>query len=373
MMPANFELLPPPGSLTLHKAWQAFFDRYWSSAPLPPRPDGLSLKVQDRHRQSIGAIFYNPTSGKYFVRTYSESPPDIDFRISVEIKHADDEIEETDVLSVNFSHYTSAEPILPRSGEAPIPTGQVSVPSGSRMRLVMSAAPKNFPCGTESRRNTCTPEQQKWANDKFDRTEEAGRAFAAAVLNGEFEVFVCQKTATSERRLDQLDPAAWGIEAPDDDDQSTSSSACLARYHLLGQEKITENVLPYLSDLCGMTPYVWKKQFDNWLNSSPRHKPPVPRKSDSDSRILDSHCRLFKALEFLKISWPPKGQVSTTLAAKKVCNAQKARKIEPIGWRERLIRDVLDGKHTPSNRLAAADRLPRWWFGEPWSGNLPKK
>src|SRR5262245_11811420 len=148
-MSARMESSPPPGALKLHKAWQAFFERYWSSVPLPLRPDGLSLKVQDRHRQSIGAIFYNPTSGKYFVRTYSGSPPDIDFRISVEIKQEDGKIEQTDVLIVNFGHYTSAEPILPRSGEAPIPTGQVAVQSGSRMKLVLSAAPKDFPCRTE--------------------------------------------------------------------------------------------------------------------------------------------------------------------------------------------------------------------------------
>jgi hypothetical protein len=362
-MSVRTESAPPPGALKLHEAWKVFFERYWSSAPLPPRPDGLSLKVQDSGGRAIGAILWNSSSGRYFVCSYAESPPALAFPLSYAIKDSEEEIVRSDVIRVNFSS------VATRASDLEY---RVPVAHGTRLEFLTDGAPAGFSYSIRSGLDVRTTEQQEWENEKFDRSEEAGKLFADAFRNGDLEAFTCRNTASSERELDQLDPAAWGTEVVDEED-STSSSASLARHCLLSQEKIMKNVLAYLHDLDGWTAYVWKSKFNEWLDQSPRHRSPPPPKAGTEEKIIESNQRLYGAIIILRITWPPKGRISTSAVAKKICGAVKKGEIERIGWEYRTIQDVLDGKHEPSNRLARMGKLPRWWSGDPWPGNLQKK
>jgi hypothetical protein len=362
-MSARTESSPPPGALKLHEAWKAFFERYWGRAePLVPRPEGMSLKVRYSGSRAIGAILWNPLSGKFLVRSYGKSAPALTFPISYVIKDSDKEITHRDVINVNFC--SVAKQVVSHELE-----DRILVPRRSRLEFLTGGAPEGFSYSIRSGLDVLTTEQQKWEDEKFDRNEEAGKVFADAFRNGELEVFFCLKTA-SGRQLDQLDPAAWGAEATDGD-QSMSSSACLARCHLLSQDKIKENDLPSLSDWAGLTPYVFKSKFNRWLEKSPRHKSPAPGKIDSNGRILECHWRFYSAVKALRLSLPLK--ISVALAVGKVLKAERQAAFEAIGWGERIMRQVLSGRHGPSNKLVRDGRLSEWWSGAAWSGNLPKQ
>jgi hypothetical protein len=353
--------------LKLHEAWKAFFERYWGRAEsLASRPEGMSLKVRHSGNRAIAAILWNPLSGKFFVRSYGKSAPALTFPISYVIKDSDKEITHRDVINVNFCSVVKQKMVSHNELEDRIP-----VPRRSRLEFLTDGAPREFSYLIRSGVDARTSEQQKWEDEKFDRSEEAGKIFAEAFRNAELEAFTCRNTGSSERQLDQLDPAAWGTEVVDDD-ESTSSTASLARHCLLSQEKIMKNVLPCLHDLDGWTAYVWKSKFNEWLEKSPRHKSPAPRKIDSNDRILECHWRFYSAVKVLRLSLPLK--ISVADAVKKVLKAERqASPFEAIGWGERIMREVLSGRHGPSNHLVREGRLSEWWSGAPWPGNLPKK
>jgi hypothetical protein len=350
----------------------------------------MALKISDGDK-TIATVLYNPCTGRHFVRQNGRRQQK--FSIRYVIKDLDQAVKKKGRLPIDLNiAWTSVDGdgmCQWRSEELGIQIGQ-----DCRVELLEVEAPANFiykhrhgyvqPEPAEwdyigvapvhidrdakdrlPDQEVYTPEQQEWGDLRYDRLEEAAKVFAMAFREAKLTAFVCY----SNLELRDIEHHAWGAESANNDD----GRGCWARRLLLMDYGILKNDLPYLSDLCGMIPYVSKSGFDDWLGRSPRHQSAPAKKIDSSARILDSHQRLRNALTFLKISWPPKGSVSATQAAQEICRAVTQGKIEPVGWKIRTMRDVLDGKHTPSNRLAEVGDLQRWWQREQGLGNLPEK
>ena len=396
---------PPPDSLRLRDAWKLFYEHYWTgSKPLPPRPEGMALKILDRSNRPMGSILYNPRTGCYFVIRFrdGEKPrKPIDsrrrkFPIRYQVKDLDQVVLNKGVLMIDLK---TAEPVFDSQG-VELPSGTIDLPADRecRIELLPIGAPKNFtyshrqgwaqqsePAGcnylggdlTTAERpsrsedilpehGVYTPEQHAWDNHRYDRVDEPTKAFAAAFRSGELTAFVCYPNM--EQR--NIEPHAWGVERADED----LGDGYWARRLMLMNDDIPENDLPYLKELNGLIPYVPKKHFERWLPTAKRHQPSQQHtKVGADDRILESNRRLFEALKLLKITWPPKRGKSDSGVASEIHQAENARKIEAIGWHQRIIRAVLGGKHEPSNRLAEAGKLPRWWLDGQWPANLPEK